>query len=154
MIGSRYLLATTVLITRPPMTGSSTVWTRDTAIPQPSTSVRVSASSSIRAGVMIGEIRVDTLVIATDRATSPFDRKVITLEEVPPGTEPSISRPTASAGFRSSTQATKIARSGMITNWATTPMMTGTGRFAIILKSGMVSVSPIANMMIIRKMLM
>lgn len=100
---------------------------------------------------MKGAMSVDTLVMATERATSPLAKKAMTFEDVPPGTEPSISKPTAKAGFRRSNLATSTAPSGMITNWATTPMSTGIGRRTTSLKSGMVRVRPIPNMMIIRK---
>lgn len=96
----------------------STVCASDQAIPAPSTATSAPASS------------VETLVIATDSATSPLARYAITFEEVPPGTEPSMSSPTASAGLRPRSLATATAPSGMITNCATTPMAIGTGRFA------------------------
>lgn len=78
----------------------------------------------------------------------------MTFEAVPPGTEPSMSRPTASIGLSPKTLATMTAPSGMITNCATTPTSTGVGRRAISLKSGMVKVRPMPNMMIMRKYVM
>lgn len=133
------------------MTGIKTVWARDLAMPAASTSTLSPASRSMMIGVMIGAMRVETLVIATESATSPFAKKAMTFDEVPPGTEPSIRSPTASAGLSPRTFATTTAPSGMITNWATTPMRTGTGRRTTSWKSGMVRVSPMPNMMIMRK---
>lgn len=75
----------------------------------------------------------------------------MTFEDVPPGTDPSMSKPTANAGCKPKSFATPTAASGMMTNCATTPMAIGTGRFTTSLKSGMVSVSPMPNMMIMRK---
>ena len=47
---------------------------------------------------MIGEINVDTLVIVTDRGTSPLLMKVMTLDDVPPGQVPTRTTPTVRAG--------------------------------------------------------
>ena len=59
---------------RPRPTGMRTVWTSDHIIPAPSTSAVFPASHSMSRGVIIGETRVDTEVIATDSATSPLAR--------------------------------------------------------------------------------
>ena len=52
----------------------------------------------VKSGVMIGEINVDTLVIVTDRGTSPLLMKVMTLDDVPPGQVPTRTTPTVRAG--------------------------------------------------------
>ena len=48
----------------------------------------------------MGESRVDTVVIVTERARSPLLIKVITLEAVPPGQVPTRTTPTVRAGSR------------------------------------------------------
>lgn len=53
----------------------------------------------------------------------------------------------ASIGLSPSSLATATAPSGMMMNWATTPMKIGQGRRRISLKSGRVSVSPMHSMM-------
>ena len=54
----------------------------------------------VKSGVMIGEINVDTLVIVTDRGTSPLLIKVMTLDDVPPGQVPTRTTPTVKAESR------------------------------------------------------
>ena len=54
----------------------------------------------VKSGVMIGEMSVDTLVIVTDKGTSPLLMKVMTLDDVPPGQVPTRTTPTVSAGSR------------------------------------------------------
>ena len=51
-------------------------------------------------GVRIGESSVETLVIVTDKAKSPLDMKVMTLEEVPPGQVPTKTTPAVRAGSK------------------------------------------------------
>ena len=88
--------------------------------------------------------------MATDSATSPLARYATTLEAVPPGTEPSMSRPMASIGLSPSIFDTATAANGMMTNCAITPMAMGHGRRATSLRSGIVSVRPMQNMITIR----
>lgn len=56
------------------MTGTSTVWQIETNIDQNGTSMYDPASHSVSRGVSTGAQRVDSVVIDTDRATSPFAR--------------------------------------------------------------------------------
>ena len=58
----------------PPITGSSTVWTIETIIELADTSMYEPASHSVRTGVRRGASSVDTVVMETDSATSPFAR--------------------------------------------------------------------------------
>ena len=71
----------------------------------------------------------------------------MTLEEVPPGAQPTRMTPVASAASRPRPLARSQASSGMMTNWATTPARTGRGRRTTRTKSGGVRVRPIPNMM-------
>ena len=52
-------------------------------------------------GIIIGASSVETVVIDTARGTSPLARKLMTLDAVPLGQEPSNTMPTASSGVRS-----------------------------------------------------
>ena len=113
----------------------------------PSTGVSSPASNNMMIGVTMGEITVDTEVIATDSATSPLAKYATTLDVVPPGTDPSISKPIASMGLSPSSLATATAPSGMMTNCVTTPTKIGKGRRITCLKSGSVNVSPMHSMM-------
>ena len=72
-------------------------------------------------GVRIGESSVETLVIVTDKAKSPLDMKVMTLEEVPPGQVPTKTTPAVRAGSKLKAIASKKASEGMIRYWAQTP---------------------------------
>jgi hypothetical protein len=51
-------------------------------------------------GVNMGEITVETAVKETDNATSPFARKVMTSDAVPPGTVPTRMSPAVKAVSR------------------------------------------------------
>ena len=93
----------------------------------------------------IGDSTVETLVMVTDRATSPFDMKVITLEEVPPGQVPTRTTPVVSAGSRLKAMDRPKARNGMIKYCAQTPMRISTGRFKTSAKSLRFSVVPMPN---------
>mgnify|MGYP003166974045 CR=1 FL=1 len=77
-------------------------------------------------GVRIGESSVETLVIVTDKAKSPLDMKVMTLEEVPPGQVPTKTTPAVRAGSKLKAIASKKASEGMIRYWAQTPTKTST----------------------------
>ena len=68
-------------------------------------------------GVRIGESSVETLVIVTDKAKSPLDMKVMTLEEVPPGQVPTKTTPAVRAGSKLKAIASKKASEGMIRYW-------------------------------------
>ena len=69
----------------------------------------------------------------------------MTLEEVPPGAQPTRMTPTATASGSWKAQVRATARPGMMTYWATTPMSTGRGRLATSAKSGSVRVRPMPN---------
>ena len=74
----------------------------------------------------------------------------MTLEEVPPGAQPTRITPAASIGSSWKALASTQASVGMMTNWATTPTSTGSGRFTTSAKSGGVRVRPMPNMMMPR----
>ena len=84
--------------------------------------------------------------MATDSATSPRARKVITLDAVPPGQQPTRITPTATSGGNCSPLASNHASPGMMMNWPSTPMTTSMGRLATSLKSSLDSVRPMPNM--------
>ena len=73
----------------------------------------------------------------------------MTLDAVPPGTDPRRMRPTVAASESPSSFATSTALVGMMANWQITPKKMGNGRFATRARSGMVKVRPIENMMTI-----
>ena len=58
----------------------------------------------------------------TERATSPLERYVMTLEEVPPGQVPTRMTPIASSGLRLKTFVRTKARSGITVNCAMQPL--------------------------------
>ncbi len=137
-------------MTSPSSTGNSTICTMDHAIEPASTGMYSPASHSASTGVSRGASRVETVVIATERATSPLARYDTTFDAVPPGQQPTRMTPAASAGGSCSAAAISQPRNGMMAYCATTPITTGMGRLAIMAKSGAVSVSPMPNMMIPR----
>ena len=104
-------------------------------------------------GVSTGARIVLILVMLTDKATSPLERKVITLLDVPPGHVPTRITPTVRAGSRLNILHNIKARRGIIVNWATQPIITSFGRENISLKSSSFNVSPIPNIIIIRSQL-
>ena len=104
-------------------------------------------------GVRIGESSVETLVIVTDKARSPLDMKVMTLEDVPPGQVPTKTTPAVRAGSKLKAIASKKASEGMIRYWAQTPTKTSTGRFKTKAKSRRLSVVPIPNIITPNKVL-
>lgn len=118
----------------------------DLNISRKSTGIHCPASKSRSSGVMIGASKVDTEVIAIDKGTFPFARYTITLEAVPPGTQPSNTRPAANSAGKFMSLAIRNATDGMMINWAQTPIITGSGLVMMILKSTAFKVSPIPNM--------
>ena len=74
----------------------------------------------------------------------------MTLEEVPPGAQPTRMTPAASPGSSRKASARTQASVGMMANWATTPTRTGSGRLTTSAKSGGVRVRPMPNMMMPR----
>ena len=100
----------------------------------------------MRPGVTSGARMVVQLVMVTDRAVSPRARKVITLEAVPPGQQPTRMTPMAMSGGSPITLHRMNATVGMMTNCATMPMSTSTGWERTSLKSLTESVRPMPNM--------
>src|SRR5699024_7172634 len=92
--------------------------------------------------------KVETVVIATDKATFPLAKNVMTLEAVPPGQQPTRMTPSAISGGNASNFANANAKSGIMENCKTTPAITLFGCFEICLKSSKVSVIPIPNIII------
>jgi hypothetical protein len=75
----------------------------------------------LSAGVSSTAVRVLTVVITTERATSARAIRLTTLLAVPPGQQPTRIGPTARGGSNRSPQAKAAARAGITANWAITP---------------------------------
>ena len=103
----------------------------------------------VMVGVRIGAKIVLILVILTDKATSPLDKYVITLLDVPPGQVPTRITPTVRAGSRLKTLHNMKAIAGIIVNCAMHPIITSLGLVNISLKSSSFNVRPIPNIIII-----
>ena len=103
------------------------------------------------AGVTTGASKVLTLVIPTESATSPFDRYVITFDDVPPGQVPTRTTPAIRAGSRLKILLNKNARIGIIRNCARQPQKMSFGRVNTSLKSSILRVSPIPNITTIKR---
>ena len=84
-------------------------------------------------------------VMPTDSATSPFDREVMTLDDVPPGQQPTRITPTASSVGSWNMRHKTHARKGMMMNCEKMPVMTAFGFVNTTLKSESLSVMPIPN---------
>ena len=67
-------------------------------------------------GVATGAIKVDTVVIPTEKATSPLHKKLIMFEDTPPGQQPTKTKPKVKPSDRLKVFARKIAIIGMIVN--------------------------------------
>ena len=91
------------------------------------------------------------LVMPTDSAVSPPDKYVMTLLDVPPGQVPTRTTPTSSSSLRPKILPRPKARSGMITNCATQPVITSRGCLKTTVKSESFIVRPMPNMTIIRR---
>ena len=96
-------------------------------------------------GVRIGEITVETAVKETDNATSPFARKVITSEAVPPGTVPTRTSPTVRALSSENALARAKAIRGIITYCAEIPTAISFGFLNTLMKSSAFNVVPIVK---------
>ena len=72
------------------------------------------------------------MVMPTEKATSPLARKLMMLDETPPGQVPTKTRPSVNPGERLKALAIPIASSGMMVYWATAPMKISSGRLAKI----------------------
>ena len=86
-----------------------------------------------------------TLVIPTLNATSPRERYVITLLDVPPGHVPTSTTPAINAVSRPKTMLNPHANNGIIVNCATVPRRTYFGCVKTGMKSLMLRVRPIPN---------
>ena len=73
-------------------------------------------------GVSSGARRVFTLVMPTDKATSPSLRYVMTLLDVPPGQVPTRITPARSPASRPKVFPSINASRGIIVNWAIQPI--------------------------------
>ena len=103
------------------------------------------------AGVNIGASIVEMLVIPTDNATSPCAKKLITLEDVPPGHVPTNTKPTNNASSILNNFPNTNANNGIIVNCDKHPMITFLGCLNTITKSSGFIVSPIPNITTINK---
>ncbi len=81
----------------------------------------------MRMGVITGARRVVMVVIPTENATSPLQRKLMMLEETPPGQHPTSKSPTATGCGRLRALATVQAMSGIKRYCAVTPMSISVG---------------------------
>ena len=123
------------------------------------TSIHWPASTSVRDGVSTGASNVVHMVMVMESATSPFARNVMTFDAVPPGTQPSRTRPTAICArtvgsptpVRDSSDATSQPKPAMKTYWLQMPISTSVGFLRMYLKSSALSVMPMPNMMMPRK---
>ena len=116
-------------------------------IPTASTSTSVPASQSTSRGVTKGAKRVDTVVIPTEKATSPLQRKLMILLDTPPGQHPTRIMPVARYGLSPKTRVKAHATSGIMEYCATAPIQMSMGRLISTLKSSRVSVQPIVSIM-------
>ena len=96
-------------------------------------------------GVKIGEITVETAVSDTDNVKSPFARKVITSDAVPPGTVPTRTSPTVKPWFKENKLAIVKANKGIIKYWAETPNNISLGLLNTFTKCSIFNVVPIPN---------
>src|SRR5699024_7005097 len=78
------------------------------------TSSHSRANKYIIAGVKNGDDKVETVVIATDKATFPLAKNVMTFEAVPPGQQPTRMTPSAISGGNASSFANANAKSGIM----------------------------------------
>ena len=101
-----------------------------------------------RSGVINGERIVDTVVIPTEKATSPPQRYDMIFEETPPGQHPTSISPSPIPSESPRTFVIPKAKKGIIRYCAIAPTHISNGLFANILKSCAVNVRPILNMII------
>ena len=142
-----------LLMIKPRAIGTITTLIMDKNILTGSTVTVVFNNKQVIAGVKNGASRVLTLVIPTERATSPLERQVITLLDVPPGQVPTSTTPAKSAGSSRNTLPNANASSGITVNWATQPTMMSFGRVKTSLKSSNFKVRPIPNITTISRQL-
>ncbi len=84
--------------------------------------------------------------MVTESGTSPFARKLMTFDEVPPGQQPTRITPAAISGGSESALQRIQAVTGMITNCPMTPIRTSSGRLNTSEKSPGFRVRPMPNM--------
>ena len=94
---------------------------------------------------MNGAIRVDAVVMPTEKARSPWQRKLMMLDETPPGTQPTRIRPTARSEGRLKILVIIQARKGMMVNCPIAPTKISNGRFARMTKSCFPRVRPMES---------
>lgn len=92
---NRVLLFKAAFSPRPIATGIIVTINIDLNIPIASTSMFSPARCSMRTGVIIGASSVVAVVIPTEKATSPLQRKLMMLEDTPPGQHPTSKSPAA-----------------------------------------------------------
>ena len=96
-------------------------------------------------GVNIGEIKVETAVRETERATSPSARNVTTSDAVPPGTVPTRIRPTVKAASRENRLARENAKRGIMRYCAEIPTAISRGCLNTLMKLSGFNVVPIVK---------
>src|SRR5699024_1757283 len=102
------------LTIKPRTTGISTTLKTVKNISNAETSRHSRANKKIIAGVNNGATKVEAVVIATDKATFPLAKNVMTFEAVPPGQQPTRVTPSAISGGNASNFANANAKSGII----------------------------------------
>ena len=133
----------------PTATGSITVSTIDTNIGSALIEICVPlARKDTRSGVINGDNIVDTVVIPTENATSPPQRYDMIFDDTPPGQQPTRMSPSAIPSGSPSTLEIPNAKNGIIRYCAIAPTHISNGLCASILKSCVVSVRPMLNIMI------
>ena len=98
------------------------------------------------AGVTNGEIRVPRLDVVTERALSPLEIIVMTLDVAPEGVQPTRMRPTISIGGRPKRVPIPRPTRGIQTEITMIPKMTSRGLVNTSLKSPGVIESPMLSM--------
>src|SRR5690625_3678951 len=109
------------------------------------TGIHLLASNKINAGVTNGANKVVQEVMATDKATFPLDKNVMTFDDVPPGQQPTRMTPAATSGGNLNPTASPNAISGIIINCLRTPIATFFGWLKNSLKSSNDMIIPIPN---------
>jgi hypothetical protein len=112
-----------------------------------STFTMVPAISHTKNGVNSGASKVEVAVIPTERARSPFARKVMTFEAVPPGQQPTNITPIANSLGKANAWVSTHASNGMTVNCVRQPIRISFGLLSTILKSWGEIVIPMPNMM-------
>lgn len=116
-------------------------------IPSASTSIDCPARNSTIRGVTIGASSVDTVVIPTENATSPWHKKLMILLDTPPGQQPTRMIPADRYGLSPNNLERPNATKGITVNCAIVPNRISVGRRRRILKSSVERVHPIVSIM-------